>query len=216
MTHFTVGILVPQGVPDVESFIAELMDPYYEHGEADPYVCYSLEQAAADIQRDIKRLERIIERQDPDYNLAKSRDILEKLRRTTPEEKYAEYVRFHEHFDDQGQPVSTYNPDSKWDWYRIGGRWDGWITGNEQSSDHGFNFGARHETVANNSATTELALERNTIPHAIITPDGQWRERGHMGWWAILITENDNWDSEAREILARYPGHRVVIVDAHI
>src|ERR1700728_3854541 len=26
------------------------------------------------------------------------------------------------------------------DWYRIGGRWDGWITGNEQSSDNGFNF----------------------------------------------------------------------------
>ena len=31
-----------------------------------------------------------------------------------------------------------------------------------------------------------------------------------------LITEDENWDSEARDILARYPRHRVVIVDAHI
>jgi hypothetical protein len=216
MTHFTVGIIVPPGVLNVESFIAGQMAPYFEHSEAEPYVCYSVEQAKAEIERDIKRLERIIERQDADYNFDKCRDLLAELRRTTPEQKYAEYLRFHEHFNDQGQPISTYNPDSKWDWYRIGGRWDGWITGNEQSSDDGFNFDGRHETVANNIATIKQALKRNVIPHAIITPDGEWHERGQMGWWAMLLTENGNWDSDAKKILARYPGHRLVIVDAHI
>lgn len=216
MTHFTVGIIVPKDVPDVESFIADQMEPYYEHTDAEPYVCYSVERAAADLQRDIERLERITDRGDPDYNLAKCRDILKELRGTTAEEKYRDYLRFHEKFNEQGQPISTYNPDSKWDWYRIGGRWDGWITGNEQHSNQGHNFDACHETVANNIATTKRALKRNVIPHAIITPDGQWHERGQMGWWAVLITENDDWNSEAKQILARYPRHNLVIVDAHI
>jgi DNA-binding transcriptional MerR regulator len=192
------------------------MEPYCEHTEVERYVSYSLEDAAADLQRDIERLEQILRRQDPGYNLDKCRDILAKLRRTTPEEKYAEYVRFHEDFDDQGQPISTYNPDSKWDWYRVGGRWDGWITGNEQSSEGGFNFGAQHETLENNTACTEQVIAREMIPHAIITPDGQWHERGQMGWWANLLTENETWDSDAKAILACYPGHHVVIVDAHI
>jgi hypothetical protein len=37
-----------------------------------------------------------------------------------------------------------------------------------------------------------------------------------MGWWANLLTENDNWDSDAKAILARYPDHRLIILDAHI
>ena len=65
-------------------------------------------------------------------------------------------------------------------------------------------------------AMTEQALERNVIPHAIVTPDGEWHEHGRMGWWGILLTENEHWEYEAREILARYPGHNVVILDAHI
>jgi DNA-binding transcriptional MerR regulator len=206
MTHFTVGIIVPQGLNDVESFIAEQMEPYCENTEVKPYVYYSLEEAAGDIQRDIERLEQILRRQDPDYNLDKCRDILAKLRRTTPEQKYAEYVRFHEDFDDQSRPISTYNPDSKWDWYVIGGRWDGWINDKETS----------RESVTDNTATTEEAIARGRIPHAIITPDGQWHERGQMGWWAMLLTENEDWTSDAKALLASYPCHRLVIVDAHI
>jgi hypothetical protein len=177
MTHFTVGIIVPQGVNDVEGFIAGLMDPYYEHSDDEPYVCYSLEQAAAEIQRDINRLERIIERQDPEYDADKCRDLLAKLRSTTPEAKYAEYIQFHQTFDRQGRPISTYNPDSKWDWYSIGGRWDGWINDKETSS----------ESIADNTATTEHAIAREKIPHAIVTPDGEWLERGQLGWFASLI-----------------------------
>jgi hypothetical protein len=206
MTHFTVGIIVAEGVPDVETYIAEQMEPYYEHTEAEPYVCYSVEQAAGDIRRDIQRLEQILRRQDPDYNLDKCRDLLEKLRRTTPEERYAEYIRSHETFDDQGRPISTCNPDSKWDWYVIGGRWDGWINDKQTSG----------ESAIDNTATTEQTLARGKIPHAIITPDGEWHEHGRMGWWAVLLTENEDWDADARAILARYPGHRLVIVDAHI
>jgi hypothetical protein len=206
MTHFTVGVIVPQNVPDVETLIAKQMDPYYEHSEAEPYVCYSVEQAAADIASTIHRLELIICRSEPHYDLTKCRENLEQLRTMTPEQKYQERIRFHEDFNKRGEPISTYNPKSKWDWYVIGGRWDGWIKDRESDA----------ESVLDNTAPTEVVIARDKIPHAIITPDGEWHEHGHMGWFAILVTENQNWDLEAKELLARYPGYRVVILDAHI
>ena len=43
-----------------------------------------------------------------------------------------------------------------------------------------------------------------------------WHEHGQMGWWGIMITENAGWDAQAKEILTGYPGHRLLILDAHI
>lgn len=206
MTHFTVGIILPHGVNDAEGFIAKVMKPYFEHAEAEPYVCYSLEQAAADIACSINRLELIISRNEPHYDLDQCRQQIDQLRAMTPQQKYAEYVRYHEHFNDKGEPISTYNAHSKWDWYVIGGRWDGWINDRDTS----------RRSLVDNTALTEEVIAMNKIPHAIITPDGQWHERGRMGWWAVLLTENENWEQDARAIFARYPGCRVVIVDAHI
>jgi len=207
MTHFTVGIIVPEDeLPRIQDFITRQMDPYFEHSEVEPYVSYSIKQARAEIERDIGRLKRIIERRDPEYNLDKCREIVARLRGTTPEEKYREYVAHHETFNSQGEPLSTYNPDSKWDWYVIGGRWDGWITGKETNG----------ERVEDNIAGTGQAIERGIVPHAIVTPDGRWHERGKLGWFATLITENEDWDAQAKEILDGYPGHRFLILDAHI
>lgn len=207
MTHFPVGIIVPtDNLPAIHDFIAVQMAPYDENTEVRPYVSYSVEKAKAELERDIRRLEQIIRQQDPEYNLEKCRDLLATLRKTTPVQRYAEYLQHHELFDAQGKPLSTYNLDSKWDWWVIGGRWDGWINGKATSG----------ETVVDNMATTRQAIERGVIPHAVITPDGHWHERGQMGWWAILITENEDWDAQAREILSGYPGHQFLILDAHI
>lgn len=206
MTHFTVGIICPQNLADPEGYIAQVMEPYFEHTDAEPYVCYSLDQASADIAAAIHRMELVLRRQEPHYDLDQCRQHLDELRTMTARQKYDEYVRYHESFNDCGEPISTYNPNSKWDWYVIGGRWDGWINDRD----------GRNESLLDNTALTEETLARNKIPHAIITPDGQWHERGRMGWWATLVTENEHWDQEARDILARYPGHCVVIMDAHI
>ncbi len=208
MTHFTVAIIIP---PDklgvhLNGFIARQMHPYDEDIMVDAYVCYSVEQAAADIESERKRLEKIIRTKEPGYDIGRCHGLLEKLAATTPEARYRERISHHELFNDCREPLSTYNPESKWDWYVIGGRWDGWINDLETSG----------ERAADNMATTEQMIERGKIPHAIITPDGEWHEHGRMGWWAILLTENENWDAEARAILASYPSHQLVIIDAHI
>jgi hypothetical protein len=108
------------------------------------------------------------------------------------------------------------NPKARWDWYRIGGRWDGWITDNEQPSDNGFNFGKRHETVENNITTTEAALKRHKIPHAIITPNGKWHDRGDLWMFGLADKECQKMHAKMSGLLRKYPGHRIVILDAHI
>lgn len=72
------------------------------------------------------------------------------------------------------------------------------------------------ETILDNQATIGAAIERGIIPHAIITPGGEWHKRGCMGWWADLLTENENWDTDARKILASYLSYDLIILDAHI
>jgi hypothetical protein len=208
MTHFTVGIIIPNSVSpsSLDTYLFDAMEPYDEATEVEPYVSYSVEQAKADLERDIARLERIIERQDADYNPDKCREAIDKLRVTTPDDKYREYIAHHEHFNSEGEPTSTYNPDSKWDWWVIGGRWDGWINDRESSE----------ESIADNTASTADTLQRGKIPHAFITPDGLWHEHGQMGWWGIMLTENDGWESEAKAILTQYPECYVLILDAHI
>jgi DNA-binding transcriptional MerR regulator len=208
MTHFTVGIIIPACVtPDkIEHFAAEAMAPYDESLTVAPYVSYSLAKARIELKADITRLERIIEQRTSGYNLEKCRESLEQLRETSPEDKYRDYVAHHERFNAKGQPTSTYNPNSKWDWYVIGGRWDGWINDRDSSQ----------EAVADNIASTSEAVQRNRIPHALLTPDGEWHEHGQMGWWGVMLTENEGWDADARAILAGYPDHNVLILDAHI
>lgn len=206
MTHFTVAIIIPPHVNDIGAFIDRQMQPYCEHTEVEPYVCYTCDQAAADISDTIHRLELILSRQEAFYDLDKCRQNLEALRRTTPEDYYRERLKWHESFNERGEPLSTYNPDSKWDWYVVGGRWDGWINDRQTTA----------ERIEDNIATTAQVIGRRRIPHAIVTPDGAWHERGQMGWWAVLLTENEHWDEQALDIFAAHPDCRVVIVDAHI
>lgn len=207
MTHFTVGIIVPEDkLPHARDYIAGLLAPFDEDRKVPPYVCYSLQEAAGDIEREIRRFRQILERQDPDYDLARCRQRLDELGRTTPEARYREYLGGHERFNERGEPISTANPAARWDWYVIGGRWDGWL--NDRKSKSG--------SLADNMATTGEAIVRGKIPHALVTPDGRWHERGQMGWFAVLLSENEGWDAEARSILAGHPGCRLVIVDAHI
>lgn len=89
---------------------------------------------------------------------------------------------------------TTYNPDAKWDWFVIGGRWDNIIDGNWcKVSD----------------------LKDNPF-FAIVTPDGEWHEKGHMGLWTDVTNANAHWDEDAIALFEQYSDHFVILVDAHI
>ncbi len=100
--------------------------------------------------------------------------------------------------------MTTWNPDGKWDWYEIGGRWRGRLRGNVAGA----------KTLLNNPRLREL------LPFSLLTPDGCWHERETFtakGWmkWHVERKADGTWLKEVRTALERYPNHRVVCVDIH-
>lgn len=61
-------------------------------------------------------------------------------------------------------------------------------------------------------------LPKNIEVFAIVTPDGEWHQRGQMGWWANVTDEKDAaaWQAEVREILAAHGDCIAVACDCHI
>jgi len=118
-----------------------------------------------------------------------------------------------------GECETTSNWRAKWDWWRIGGRWDGAIKDEDrESEDNGFNFNSQHENPEGNTASTDFLFEKQIIPFAIVTPDGEWHEEGEMGWWGMVKDkkEKTNWKEEALQIYKSWEGHIAVGCDLHI
>jgi hypothetical protein len=104
---------------------------------------------------------------------------------------------------------STYNPDSKWDWYEVGGRWAEQLIKNKTGQ------------MVDVCSKADLDLNHDFTTFAVVTPDGQWHERGKMGWWAVVVDENeteDEWDKNFRErfIDSQDEATTFVLVDCHI
>lgn len=60
------------------------------------------------------------------------------------------------------------------------------------------------------------ARNKACVPFAILK-DGQWYERGRMGWWAIVSDEDGTWDAKAVELLEALPDDTMLtVVDCHI
>jgi len=52
-----------------------------------------------------------------------------------------------------------------------------------------------------------------------ILKDGEWYERGKMGWWAIVTDEmeDDKWDAEFKKLIDGLPDDTLIsIYDCHI
>jgi hypothetical protein len=108
-----------------------------------------------------------------------------------------------------------------WDWYVIGGRWDGSIQGKYRadSHDNGFNFGDEHHKIDFNIVKVKDLLPRGDIPtevlarmtnkppgwipYAIVTPDGRWVDDEVLGEARVL------------ELYRAYPEYNIVSVDMH-
>lgn len=116
----------------------------------------------------------------------------------------------------RGWYMSTYNPKSKWDWYAIGGRWAGMLSGLQKIKDWEDVY--KERSIGEESAPVKYILanwSEKLCPFAILTPDG-WCQRGEMGWWGVVSDEDDNWPTLAKETLEKYPDYTATAVDVHI
>ena len=131
---------------------------------------------------------------------------------------------------DPEHPMTTYNPDSKWDWWVVGGRWGGYWTlkpdacpsdvGLEtESSSFGMTEDAGKEITTDSARVRAIAAESLTQTFAYIDLDGGWHEQGEMGWFGMSRNDKPEveWMTEYLSWIEALPKDTwVVCCDLHI
>ena len=139
--------------------------------------------------------------------------------------------------DGKWKEYSTYNPKSKWDWYTVGGRWYGCIKTKDgryvnQCAIKDIDFDdykpedyckKKKKDIWGKSyyplkKSVRWHITKSSLPFCIVV-DGEWIEKGKMGWWGITTNEmsNEDWDKVLFEKLKELPeDSEVVAVDFHI
>ena len=175
------------------------LERYNECREVDPYVEYTKEEGLKKLKDD---LEWVIENnpERKDWALKNLSDL----------ETYYHYY-FNGELDENDNVISTYNPDSKWDWYCEGGRFCGLPLIGDENED---------EESCTEVTVKMVDWDAVSIPFCVVTPDGEWHEEGKIGWFALVSNENENWDEDCLKILKdmqkNYPDETVYAIDFHI
>ena len=103
------------------------------------------------------------------------------------------------------------NPNAKWDWYQEGGRWSGYLTNKE---------GGKTDV----ELLTEVDWDKTDTPFCFVNDNGEWIERGQMGWFAMVADEKPkaDWDEEfkayVQSLLADKEAKDIMVyaIDYHI
>lgn len=148
--------------------------------------------------------------------LERANKIIEKGLFISYEDAWEEAKNWGYKIDDEENLMSTYNPDSKWDWYCEGGRWGAWLLLKEKGEDG--------EPLNAISATKEevdwdAMLEKDRIPFCFVTEDGDWHESASMGWWAMTTNDKDEdvWRKEFLDYLESVEDDvEISVIDFHI
>ena len=242
MSHFICLVVLPEGtvMEDVAPAASELLEPFSQSRPVTAYetkcFCVGMEahkevRAQVDQQHSIEELRKAFKKLPKEE---RTRDRWREM--IAPVRKLEEELLANHQLKDSPSPTCSVcegvgshmtesNPEGRWDWCVIGGRWDGWIFGPERekaSRDDkgGFNFADEHHTPENNTRLVhDIPIDEiHYCPFAVITPDGQWHHEGRMGWWGIVTDEVDpsEWHEEVKRLLAQYPNHLAVAVDCHV
>ena len=110
--------------------------------------------------------------------------------------------------DGTGMIQVNYNTNAWWDWYVIGGRWDGVLAGKSGGRAGIMAILENHLCAPledNSCRVADIVLSPERYPYAIVTPDGEVWMRGDIGHI-----------DEERAILWRYAEHYCVVVDYHM
>lgn len=197
------------------------LEQYYEGLDVKPYIRYTKEEAikkakeyhASNCEYAVKQLalDTLSLEQLNHYN-----DIVNGGCFLSDEEAWEHVQDWGYQIDDEGNLLSTYNPDSKWDWYSIGGRWGGFLPLKELDSE-GDHLTTNEALVG--EIDWEYLLNEKFPPFCFVTEDGEWIEKGEMGWWGMSFNEQpeDDWATQFKDYLSTLDSNCLVtVIDFHI
>lgn len=121
--------------------------------------------------------------------------------------------------NDKGDYGRVTNPNSKWDWWVIGGRWSDLLVvqpvGEPIPPAYSCNFA--HSDLIDWDASRRQAKKDPTraLTFAFVDQGGKWHQRAEMGWWASTSDPNDTYNAEFQQFIDSVHGI-VYVVDCHI
>jgi len=197
------------------------LDYYYEGRDVEPYVKYTKQEAIArakQIQENNYEYatKAINEDSITPERLAQLNKIIDKGMCLSDTEAWESVKEWGYLIDEDENLLTSYNPDSKWDWYSIGGRWDGFLPLKEVDED-GERLTASEAYF--HEIDWEYMLKEGYPPFCFINEDGEWFEKGEMGWWGVTFDEKpeDTWKTLFADYLKEVDSDCLVtVVDFHI
>lgn len=206
ITHYTVWVIAED-----EDMVAKVLAPYDENIEVPRYVRMNLEVSEKKRLHEIEHIKEILASGDAEtYNIPYCKTELERLTNIKPEDYLAEKLKHYEDEDlnaDKTEGYSTYNPNSKWDWYSIGGRWEDGLVDKQGNK-------------CNVCLLSELNFKKSDRPYAFVSAKQGWIAPGDMGWWGMSSetdAEMKAYEKKLPEIIANEdPNMAVFLVDCHI
>ena len=235
MSHFTIMIIGAE--PEKQ------LEPFNENLEVPRYVEATKEQLIANNRRDIENYKNDTYAKYLANKTAYKMDCLNQAHiyylenefppklEWTDEQLYQDAIKDCEpsEIGAEGEVYSERNPNSKWDWFQIGGRWTGLLKlreGINPIAPLNFSWGWEEADKAKfiNENRTDSALKRDIanldeVVCFALLKDGKWYERGKMGWWAFVSNEkpDETWDKEFKELIMGLPDDTLIsIYDCHI
>jgi hypothetical protein len=236
MSHFAVLVIGEN--PEAQ------LAPFDENIVMDRYVKLTREQAIAKERANIESYREntySVYLADPEAYAEKWPHVehLEYLKNEFPkrlswsdEEVYQEAIKYEdsENIGPEGEVYSTYNPNSKWDYFRLGGRYCARLKIKEGVDylpiklSYEWKY-ATPEQIAETQGRKADTARKGDIENIdelsafAVLKDGEWYERGKMGWWGIVHDEKDEdeWKKQFATMLESLPDDTLIsYFDCHI
>jgi len=200
----------------------EQLAPYNEELKVDEYVNMDIKIATKNRKKTIKEYKDILSlptKKQKNYNIDFVKKELASLSKKTNKEYLMDNL-YEDYDKKRGYSTTRYNPNSKWDYYEIGGRWCGYFKLKEGKTGIIGESGMGNNKPKNNA---DIALKGDIYgeikPTFAVVKNGKWYEKGEMGWWGIVRDEKDQnkWEKEFKKLIADVPdSETLVLLDCHI
>jgi len=245
MSHATLLVIYPKSVKtmdDVQEHTDFVMSPFNENIEVEPYIVYKFADRQKLFDNYLKKIEESDHLQDEDY----LNEWYYPYKEAGADYWFKNYLSDGRTTDAEGNIISTYNPESKWDWWVFGGRWNQMLidkNGTEcnickwgefdidkyrqkRVREHMEYLASKNPFITDSQRMTEeeaieLYKKRHITTHAVMTEDGTWIEPAEMGWFGCTHGRTESEDDWNKNYFDRFlknldPEQFIAVVDYHI
>lgn len=231
MTHYRVAVIQ---IRDDNQDLYEFLAPYDENRRVAPYIDRTKAEAIEYCRETIARCaENIAKGKGGEYDLK----IIEHAEDddNTLHAWFTEY--YEEECDEEGNWLTTYNPQSKYDYFGEIDEMtmDEWLASGSNMTENelreewrdlskngdGF-WKAEYYTESYGDEDTYVKMHKLPAVWAVITPDGLWHEPGKVGWFAMDDATPETRKDWADHFYERFvepykdKNAKIIILDCHI